>query len=162
MLRALYWAAANIRPTWTTSSSSTMVDRTHGDFAIIQTGLAIGEEVGREDAARALSNLAFNADNHSRWPSPRRRARWRRPWCGAGAQWERGGQGERGGHAKESVQDHRDQELPPPFGLPRERSGVSNTHDMPPRATRHTVTEDKAAILGAGPGLVYFSCGISV
>ena len=50
---------------------------------------------------------------------------------GAGAQWERGGQGERGGHAKESVQDHRDQELPPPFGLPRERSGVSNTH------TRH-------------------------
>jgi hypothetical protein len=63
-----------------------MVDRTHGDFAIIQTGLAIGEEVGREDAARALSNLAFNADNHSRWPSPRRRARWRR-WWRCGAQW---------------------------------------------------------------------------
>ena len=109
--------------------------------------------MGREDAARAVEpGVQRRADNKVAIAKEEGAlAALVALWCAMG---ERGGQGERGGHAKEPVQDHRDQELPPPFGLPRERSGVSNTHDMPPRATRHTITEDNAAILGAGPGLV--------
>ena len=83
-------AAAALQNLAANADNKVVIAKEEGALAALVALLREGSAEGKENAAGALWSLAVNADN-KRWPSPRRRARWRRWWrcCAREARWAR-------------------------------------------------------------------------